>query len=70
MKGKKQKEALKDRREFIVMNSDLEYFAGMMYGELVWSYDYKEAKPLDHENKFKTLQLMCSGKELILDYIS
>ena len=70
MKGKKVKEELKDRREFIVMNSQLEYFAGMMYGQLVWSGDYKDAKPLDHENKFYTLQGMCLGEELILDYIS
>lgn len=58
-------------KEFIVMNSKLEYFSGMMYGgELVWCNDYKEAKPLDHEAKFITLQNMCLGEELILDYIS
>jgi hypothetical protein len=60
-----------DKREwFIVMNSDLEYYCGMMYGgELVWSHDYKEAKPLDDEAKFKTLKSLSYGKELILDYI-
>jgi len=59
------------RREFIVMNSQLEYFSGMMYGgQLVWCSDYNEAKPLDDEAKFKTLQYMCWGEELILDYIS
>ena len=60
-----------DKREwFIVMNSQLEYYCGMMYGgELVWSGDYKEAKPLDHEAKFRTLQHLCYGEELILDYI-
>jgi len=58
------------RREFIVMNSQLEYFSGMMYGgQLVWCSDYNEAKPLDDEAKFKTLQYMCWGEELILDYI-
>ena len=60
-----------DRREwFIVMNSDLEYYCGMMYGgELVWSSDYKEAKPLDDEAKFRALKHLSYGKELILDYI-
>jgi hypothetical protein len=59
------------RRYFIVMNSQLEYFSGMMYGgQLVWCNDYKEAKPLDHEAKFKTLQSLCYGEELVLDYIS
>ena len=58
------------RKEFIVMNSQLEYFSGMMYGgQLVWCSDYNEAKPLDDERKFITLQNMCYGKELILDYI-
>ena len=52
------------------MNSQLEYFSGLMYGgELVWCSDYNEAKPLDDERKFITLQNMCYGKELILDYI-
>jgi len=52
------------------MNSQLEYFSGLAYGgELVWCDDYNEAKPLDDERKFKTLQLLCRGEELILDYI-
>ena len=59
------------RKYFIVMNSKLEYFSGMMYGgQLVWCSDYNEAKPLDDEAKFRTLQYMCWGEELILDYIS
>jgi len=58
------------RRWFIVMNSNLEYFAGLMYGgQLVWCSDYNEAKPLDDEAKFRTLQSMSYGQELILDYI-
>jgi hypothetical protein len=53
------------------MNSKLEYFSGLMYGgQLVWCSDYNEAKPLDNEAKFKTLQYMCWGEELLLDYIS
>ena len=44
------------RKEFIVMNSQLEYFSGLAYGgQLVWCNDYKEAKPLDDERKFKTI---------------
>lgn len=60
-----------DRREwFIVMNSDLEYYCGMMYGgQLVWNSDYKNAKILDDEAKFRTLKYLSYGKELILDYI-
>lgn len=69
MRGKRQKEEEK-QRDFIVMNSDLEYFAGLMYGgQVVWSSDFKEAKPLDHINKFRTLQYLSLGKDLILDYI-
>jgi len=66
MTGKKQ---LK-RKWFIVMNSKLEYFCGMVYGgELVWCKDYEECKPLDDEAKFRTLQRMCFGEELVMDYI-
>jgi hypothetical protein len=66
MTGKKQ---LK-RDWFIVMNSQLEYFCGLMYGgQLVWSSDYNEAKPLDDERKFRTLQMLCMGEELVLDYV-
>lgn len=68
MKGKKQEE--EKPKDFIVMNSDLEYFAGMMYGgQIVWSSDYNDAKPLNHINKFRTLQNISYGKELVLDFI-
>jgi hypothetical protein len=64
----KQKEL--KREWFIVMNSQLEYFSGLMYGgQLVWCSDYNEAKPLDDEAKFRALQHMCYGEELVLDYI-
>ena len=67
MRKKKQKET---REWFIVMNSKLEYFCGLAYGgELIWCSDFKEAKPLDDEAKFRTIQRLCSGEELILDYI-
>lgn len=68
MKHKKQKD---DKRDwFIVMNSKLEYFSGLMYGgELVWCGDYKEAKPLDDMAKFYTLKSLCYGEELIMDFI-
>ena len=57
-------------KDFIVMNSRLEYFCGMMYGgQLVWTPDYKEAKPLNDERKFKALKHLCYGEELILDYL-
>jgi len=66
MTGKKEPK----RKWFIVMNSKLEYFSGLMYGgQLVWCSDYNEAKPLDDEAKFRTLQYMCWGEELIMDYI-
>jgi hypothetical protein len=41
----------------------------MYGGQLVWSSDYNESKPLDDIAKFKTLQYMCYGEELIMDYI-
>ena len=68
---KKKRAQQVERNWFIVMNSQLEYFSGLMYGgELVWCNDYNEAKPLDNEAKFKFLQHLCRGEELVLDYIS
>ena len=53
------------------MNSKCEYFCGLFYGgELIWHEDYNEAKPLDDENKFKTLQSLCYNEELIMGYIN
>jgi len=70
MKSKKQKEESKNRKWFIVMNSKLEYFSGLMYGgELVWCGDYREAKPLDDISKFNALRSLCYGEELVMDYI-
>jgi hypothetical protein len=66
MTGKNQEKA----KQFIVMNSRLEYFCGLMYGgQLVWTDDYNEAKPLDDEAKFRTIQSLTYGEELIMDYI-
>jgi hypothetical protein len=67
---KKSKKEPLERKWFIVMNSQLEYFAGLLYGgQIVWSRDYDDAKPLDLESKFITLKSMSYGEELILDYI-
>jgi hypothetical protein len=66
MKGKD----VEARKWFIVMNSQLEYFAGLFYGgELLWSRHYEDAKPLDDEAKFITIKSLTYGEELIMDYI-
>ena len=66
MKGKN----IDKPKEFIVMNSRLEYFCGLAYGgQCVWDSDYREAKSLNHENKFITLKYLHLGEELIMDYI-
>lgn len=58
-------------KEFIVMNSRLEYFCGMMYGgQLVWSPDYRDAKYLNDEAKFEGLRGLCMGEELAMDYVN
>lgn len=57
-------------KSFVVMNSNLEYFCGLIHGgQLVWSGDYSRAKPLDDEAKFATLQSLCND-ELAMDYIN
>lgn len=59
------------RNEFIVMNSNLEVFSGLAFGGVaMFSSNYDNAKPLDDERKFRTLQSICSGEELMLEYIN
>lgn len=70
MRSKTQKQDAAEKKYFIVMNSKLEYFCGLAYGgECVWNSDYREAKPLDDEAKFRTLKSLTYGEELLLDYI-
>ena len=67
--SKKKKE--EHRRWFVVMNSELEYFCGLAYGgQLVWCGDFRECKQLDNEAKFKTIQRICRGEELIMEYVN
>jgi len=55
--------------EFIVM-SEYGYFCGLAFGgELQWSMKESDAKPLNHMNKFYTLQGISNGLELIFEYI-
>jgi len=57
------------QQEFIVM-SDYGYFTGLKYGgEPQWSMDIDDAKPLNHLNKFDTLEYLCQGQELIFELI-
>jgi len=65
MKGKSDDK----RKWFIVMNANLEYFAGLFYGgELLWSRHYEDAKPLDDEAKFRTIQSL-TYEDVVMDYI-
>ena len=62
---------LPEREWFIVMNSNLEYFCGMMYGgQLVWCNDYEEAKPLDDVSKFNFIRRVTPRDiELVMEYV-
>jgi hypothetical protein len=60
----------KEIRNWFIVLSEFGYFVGLKKGGYpVWSNSYEDAKPLDNEAKFKTLQSMCYGQELILEYI-
>ena len=60
----------KEIRNWFIVLSEFGYFVGLKKGgHPVWSNSYEDAKPLDNEAKFKTLQSMCYGQELILEYI-
>jgi hypothetical protein len=50
--------------------SDYGYFSGLAFGgEPQWSSRIDDAKPLDHMNKFYTLQSISYGIELIFEFI-
>lgn len=54
---------------FVIMNENGEFYAGMMYGQLYWSIDKKDAKPLDDLAKFEGMKRWFPGMEIIYDYI-
>ena len=58
------------KREWYIVLSDYGYFSVLAFGgEPQWSAHIKEAKPLDHMNKFYTLQSISHGLELIFEFI-
>ncbi len=57
------------QQEYIVM-SEYGYFTGLKHGGVPqWSMNEDEAKPLNHMNKFDTLEYICQGQELIFELI-
>jgi hypothetical protein len=58
------------KREWYIVLSDYGYFSGFSFGGIPkWTAHIKEAKPLDHMNKFYTLQNISYGLELIFEFI-
>lgn len=56
-------------KEYIVF-SEYGYFSGLAFGgEPQWSMKITDAKPLNHINKFYTLQVISGGKELVMEYV-
>jgi hypothetical protein len=50
--------------------SEYGYFSGLAFGgEPQWSMKESDAKPLNHLNKFHTLQSISHGLELIYEFI-
>ena len=59
-----------ETRDWFIVLGEQGYFTGLADGgKTQWSPDIKQAKPLDDEAKFKTLQTMQYGEELLFDYI-
>jgi len=60
----------KKEKVFIVL-SDYGYFKGLANGgQLQWTFDQNEAKPLNHINKFNTIKYLAPhGVEVIFEYI-
>jgi hypothetical protein len=59
-----------EKREWFIVLGNEGYYKGLANGgKIQWTPNEHEAKPLDHLNKFKTLQTMCYNQELIYDYL-
>jgi hypothetical protein len=65
------RKAKSDGREWFVVYSDYGYFTGLANGgQLQWSLDEKEAKPLDGIQKYhKIKQLAPQNIDVIFEYI-
>lgn len=61
---KKTKRKIFKPKEYIIVNKQEEAYVGMIYGSLVWSYDWNEAKPLQKENTTWILE-HTPGSEII-----
>ena len=59
---------LEPKFDYIVMDEQGMFFAGIMFGEFVWTYDIKEAKPIHTELQLNNLMLW-TRKNLIWDLI-
>jgi hypothetical protein len=57
-------------RGFIIMNEWGEYFAGLMYGQIIFSRDEKEVKPLYDLHKFEMLKFYLNTENLIYEFIN
>jgi hypothetical protein len=68
MAKKKKKE---DKRDWFIVYSDLGYFKGLINGgQLDWTQNESEAKPLDHLNKVQTIKFLAPRNiEVIFEYI-
>jgi hypothetical protein len=58
------KKSITPQQMYVVVNRHGEVYAGMLKGQLQWSYNWFEAKPLHAENTTKLLQEHI-GAELI-----
>lgn len=61
----------KDKAKEFIVYSDYGYFKGLINGgQLEWTQNENEAKPLDHLNKFNTIKYLAPKNiEVIFEYI-
>jgi hypothetical protein len=48
-------------KEFWIMNSDAQFFAGLKAGDVVWTDNIKEARTFDNPDKIVALQRWKTG---------
>jgi hypothetical protein len=71
MSGQRKSKKKNEKRDWFIVYSDYGYFKGLANGgQLIWTQDETEAKPLDHPNKMRMIKFLAPKDiEVILENI-
>jgi hypothetical protein len=67
----KRQKVSEEKQEWFLVFTDYGYFKGLKNGgQLDWTFDYRQAKPLNHPDKVRGIQaLLPFGAELLTEKV-